>query len=112
MTTCLHDVVPLHLNLILYALSVSRYLCYEFLFKERDQEIEALSTALEKRQSVPTPAPTNTEGLRRSQRRTAQTDVGILCTELEQCRTELLTKTQGAVRVKHCSAYVMVLWYW
>lgn len=88
-------------------------MCYEFLFKDRDQEIEALSAALEKRESVstPAPAPPNAEGPRRSQRRTAQTDVSRLSAELDQCRSELLAKTQGAARVKHCSDCVMVLWY-
>lgn len=84
-------------------------LCYKFSFKERDQEIEALSAALDT-QSVPTPAPkANTEGLRRSERLTG-TDLCRLRAELDQCRAELLTKTQGAVSVKHCSDYLLEYW--
>lgn len=35
------------------------------------------------------------EGPRRSQRLTTQTEFGRLHVELDQCRAELLTKTQG-----------------
>uniref|UniRef100_A0A7N6B6I5 Kinesin-like protein n=1 Tax=Anabas testudineus TaxID=64144 RepID=A0A7N6B6I5_ANATE len=74
-------------------------LCYKFSFKERDQEIEALSAALDT-QSVPTPAPkANTEGLRRSERLTG-TDLCRLRAELDQCRAELLTKTQELTKLK------------
>ncbi|XP_026227696.1 kinesin-like protein KIF20A [Anabas testudineus] len=66
---------------------------------ERDQEIEALSAALDT-QSVPTPAPkANTEGLRRSERLTG-TDLCRLRAELDQCRAELLTKTQELTKLK------------
>ncbi|XP_037835144.1 kinesin-like protein KIF20A isoform X2 [Kryptolebias marmoratus] len=66
--------------------------------KERDEVIEALSASLEKKQNkgerVPLPAPLgDSEGPRRSQR-LSQIGVNRLCSELDQCRAELLTKTQ------------------
>lgn len=72
--------------------------------KERDQEIEALSAALEKQKEA---APVlvsvsqgDSEGPRRSQRLTAHTDLGKLHSELNQCRAELLTKTQELTKLK------------
>lgn len=72
--------------------------------KERDQEIEALSAALEKRRaadSAPMSAPQQDfEGLRRSQRLTTRTEAGKLQAELEDCRAELLTKSQELTKLK------------
>ncbi|XP_029304629.1 kinesin-like protein KIF20A [Cottoperca gobio] len=71
--------------------------------KERDQEIEALSAALEKneaRESVPVSLPHgDSEGPRRSQRNT-KPESGRLQVELDQCRAELLTKTQELRKLK------------
>lgn len=69
--------------------------------QERDEEIEALSAFLEKKnrieESVPIPVPLeDTEAPRRSQR-LSQSGVNKLRADLEQCRTELFTKTQGTV---------------
>lgn len=70
--------------------------------QERDQEIEALSAALEKRQeAAPAPASVpavDVEGPRRSQRILTQVDHSRLQAELEQCRAELATRTQGERR--------------
>ncbi|XP_070839008.1 kinesin-like protein KIF20A [Chaetodon trifascialis] len=72
--------------------------------KERDQEIEALSAALEKRKEAelaPMSAPQGeAEGPRRSQRLTVQTEIGRLQAELNQCRTELFTKSQELTKLK------------
>ncbi|XP_045895747.1 kinesin-like protein KIF20A isoform X2 [Micropterus dolomieu] len=72
--------------------------------KERDEEIEALSAALEKNkaaESVPVSGPQgDSEGPRRSQRLTTQTELGRLHAELNQCRAELLTKTQELTKLK------------
>ncbi|XP_042355037.1 kinesin-like protein KIF20A [Plectropomus leopardus] len=72
--------------------------------KERDQEIEALSAALEKNRAaepVSMSAPHgDSEGPRRSQRLTSQTETGRLQSELNQCRVELLTKNQELTRLK------------
>ncbi|XP_074467799.1 kinesin-like protein KIF20A isoform X1 [Sebastes fasciatus] len=77
---------------------------YSQMLTERDQEIEALSAALEKnkvaepvRVSVPQG---DFEGPRRSQRLTTQTEFGRLHVELDQCRAELLTKTQELTKLK------------
>ncbi|XP_040907805.1 kinesin-like protein KIF20A isoform X2 [Toxotes jaculatrix] len=70
--------------------------------KERDQEIEALSAALEQNkgaEAVPTLVPQG-DGLRRSQRLTSQTELGRLRAELDQCRAELSTKTQELTKLK------------
>ncbi|AWP00121.1 putative kinesin-like protein KIF20A [Scophthalmus maximus] len=71
--------------------------------KERDQDIEALSAALEKykeTESVPTPAPQE-DGPRRSVRlSTQQTEVCRLRADLDQCRAELFTKTQELTKLK------------
>ncbi|XP_044077518.1 kinesin-like protein KIF20A [Siniperca chuatsi] len=71
--------------------------------KERDQEIEALSAALEKKkeaESVPISVPQgDSEGPRRSQRLTTQSELGRLHAELNQCRAELLTKTQELTKL-------------
>uniref|UniRef100_A0A4W6CPC0 Kinesin-like protein n=1 Tax=Lates calcarifer TaxID=8187 RepID=A0A4W6CPC0_LATCA len=70
--------------------------------KERDQEIEALSAALEKNKeagSGPTSEPQG-DAPRRSQRLTAQTELCKLRAELDQCRAELLTKTQELIKLK------------
>ncbi|KAM9847055.1 kinesin-like protein KIF20A [Aulostomus maculatus] len=74
--------------------------------KERDQEIEALAAALEKKKEaapelVPTSAPqSDSDGLRRSQRLTTQTEVGRLRAELHQCQAELVTKTEELAKLK------------
>ncbi|XP_041808496.1 kinesin-like protein KIF20A [Chelmon rostratus] len=79
--------------------------------KERDQEIEALSAALEKRKKAeldPVSVPQgDSEGPRRSQRLTTHTEVGRLRAELEQSRAELeqsraelFTKTQELTKLK------------
>ncbi|XP_034539102.1 kinesin-like protein KIF20A isoform X2 [Notolabrus celidotus] len=71
--------------------------------KERDQEIEALSTALDKKQvnvsmSV---SQVDCEGPRRSQRLNNQNELSCrLQVELDQCRADLLTKTQELTRLK------------
>uniref|UniRef100_A0A4W6CPJ2 Kinesin-like protein n=1 Tax=Lates calcarifer TaxID=8187 RepID=A0A4W6CPJ2_LATCA len=70
--------------------------------QERDQEIEALSAALEKNKeagSGPTSEPQG-DAPRRSQRLTAQTELCKLRAELDQCRAELLTKTQELIKLK------------
>ncbi|KAM7374276.1 hypothetical protein PAMP_006944 [Pampus punctatissimus] len=69
--------------------------------KERDQEIEALNAFLQKNKEAPAPEPQEEEP-RRSRRLTAQKDseVGRLRAELNQCRTELLTKTQEVTKLK------------
>lgn len=68
-------------------------------FQERDQEIEALSAALDTRRetdSVPVPVPQgDSEGPRRSRRITSNSEANRLRSELDQCRAELLTKTHG-----------------
>ncbi|KAM4726963.1 kinesin-like protein KIF20A [Anableps anableps] len=72
--------------------------------KERDQEIEALAAALEKKgkeDGVSVTAPVvASEGLRRSLRLSSQTELNRLHAELDQCRAELLTKTQELVKLK------------
>ncbi|KAL7390078.1 hypothetical protein ABVT39_014523 [Epinephelus coioides] len=72
--------------------------------KERDQEIEALSAALEKNkaaEAAPVSVPQeDAEGPRRSQRLTSQTEVSRLHAELNQCRVELLTKSQELTKLK------------
>ncbi|XP_077360510.1 kinesin-like protein KIF20A [Festucalex cinctus] len=72
--------------------------------KERDQEIEELALALEKKMaceagpsSAPQPEP---EGPRRSQRLSTQKVDARLRQELEQCRAELLSKTQEVSQLK------------
>lgn len=69
--------------------------------QERDEEIGALSASLENKnrneEVVPVPAPLeDSEAPRRSQR-LSQSGVNKLRAELEQCRAELFTKTQGTV---------------
>lgn len=77
----------------------SRHWSHHPSLQERDQEIEGLYAALEKKTeatSSPASVPhVNTEGPRRSQRLLTQTEQGRLQTELDQCRAELLTKTVG-----------------
>ncbi|XP_071317227.1 kinesin-like protein KIF20A [Trachinotus anak] len=70
--------------------------------KERDQEIEALSAALEQNKEVKSVSmlESQDDGLRRSQRLTAQTDLCRLRADLDQCRAELLTKTQELTKLK------------
>ncbi|KAM9348680.1 kinesin-like protein KIF20A [Symphorus nematophorus] len=71
---------------------------------ERDQEIEALSAALEKRkeaESVPMSVPQKDfEEPRRSQRLMTHTEVGRMRVELDQCHAELLAKTQELTKLK------------
>ncbi|XP_058482614.1 kinesin-like protein KIF20A isoform X2 [Solea solea] len=70
--------------------------------KERDQDIEALSAALEKHkktEAAPVLVP-EADGPRRSQRLTTQTDHGRLRAELDQCRAELLNKTEELTKLK------------
>lgn len=73
--------------------------------KERDQEIEALAAALEekkrKEDGVPMTTPTiDSEGPRRSHRLSSQTELNRLRAELDQCRADLLTKTQELVELR------------
>lgn len=74
---------------------------FPFPFQERDQEIEALSAALEKSKkaepaSRPGPEPqVQPEMPRRSERLNGQVEVARLRAELDQCRSDLSTKTQG-----------------
>ncbi|XP_073335621.1 kinesin-like protein KIF20A [Pagrus major] len=72
--------------------------------KERDQEIEALSAALDKRKetdSGPVSVPQgDSEGPRRSQRVTSNSEASRLRSELDQCRAELLTKTHELIKLK------------
>ncbi|XP_030294633.1 kinesin-like protein KIF20A isoform X2 [Sparus aurata] len=72
--------------------------------KERDQEIEALSAALDTRRetdSVPVPVPQgDSEGPRRSRRITSNSEANRLRSELDQCRAELLTKTHELIKLK------------
>lgn len=61
-----------------------------------------MAAALDKKQkedgvSMTTP-PVESEGPRRSHRLSSQTELNRLRAELDQCRAELLTKTQGTVR--------------
>ncbi|KAJ0061960.1 hypothetical protein NL108_014708, partial [Boleophthalmus pectinirostris] len=64
--------------------------------KERDQEIEALSAALEKQKHQSSAVSDSfTEAPRRSQRLTVNSEMSRLRCELDQCRAELLTKTEG-----------------
>lgn len=70
---------------------------------ERDQEIEDLSAALKNNQAqcIPTPAPqASSEGLRRSERLTAHTELSRLRAELHQSQTELLAKSQELTKLK------------
>ncbi|XP_007557438.1 kinesin-like protein KIF20A [Poecilia formosa] len=72
--------------------------------KERDQEIEALAAALDKKQKEDgvsmTAPPVEPEGPRRSHRLSSQTELNRLRAELDQCRAELLTKTQDLVKLR------------
>ncbi|XP_031725122.1 kinesin-like protein KIF20A isoform X1 [Anarrhichthys ocellatus] len=72
--------------------------------KERDQEIEALSEAHDKTKAaepVRMSAPHgDSEGPRRSQRLTGQAEYGRLHVELDQCRAELLARTQELAKLK------------
>ncbi|XP_069002610.1 kinesin-like protein KIF20A [Embiotoca jacksoni] len=73
--------------------------------KERDEDIEALSAALEgkKKQGEAAPMtapPGDTKAPRRSQRLTSQNELGRVRVELDQCRAELLTKTQELMKLK------------
>ncbi|XP_077402792.1 kinesin-like protein KIF20A [Vanacampus margaritifer] len=72
--------------------------------KERDQEIEELTLALEKKMaceagpsSAPQPEP---EGPRRSQRLSTQREDARLRQELERCQAELLSKTREVSQLK------------
>ncbi|XP_068456646.1 kinesin-like protein KIF20A isoform X2 [Clinocottus analis] len=65
---------------------------------ERDQEIEALSAALDKSKAADPHG--DSEGPRRSQRLTGQAECGRLHLELGQCRAELLAKTQELTKLK------------
>uniref|UniRef100_A0A3P8WYB9 Kinesin-like protein n=1 Tax=Cynoglossus semilaevis TaxID=244447 RepID=A0A3P8WYB9_CYNSE len=70
--------------------------------KERDQEIEALSAALEKhkeKESEPPRLPPG-DGPRRSQRLSTLTDVSKMRADLEQCQAELFNKTQELTKLK------------
>ncbi|XP_072230882.1 kinesin-like protein KIF20A isoform X1 [Leuresthes tenuis] len=72
--------------------------------KERDQEIEALSAALEEKKegkAESTAAPQEeSEGPRRSQRLTSQTELNRLRAELDQCRAELHIKAGELTKLK------------
>ncbi|KAM4620844.1 kinesin-like protein KIF20A [Polymixia lowei] len=66
--------------------------------EERDQEIEALTAALEKKEADPAPTfvpAEDSEGPRRSQRLAGNTrELSRANAELDQCRVELFSKTQ------------------
>nr|XP_046267034.1 kinesin-like protein KIF20A [Scatophagus argus]XP_046267035.1 kinesin-like protein KIF20A [Scatophagus argus]XP_046267036.1 kinesin-like protein KIF20A [Scatophagus argus]XP_046267037.1 kinesin-like protein KIF20A [Scatophagus argus] len=68
--------------------------------KERDQEIEALSAALEKSKEAESVPQRDSGGPRRSQRLMTQTESGRLQAEFDQCRAELLTKTEELTKLK------------
>ncbi|KAF1378639.1 hypothetical protein PFLUV_G00192620 [Perca fluviatilis] len=68
--------------------------------KERDQEIEALAAALEKNKAGDSVLHGDSDGPRRSQRLATQAEFGSLQVELNQCRAELLTKTQELTKLK------------
>ncbi|KAM3601814.1 uncharacterized protein V6R79_019269 [Siganus canaliculatus] len=70
--------------------------------KERDQEIETLSAALEKRKDAePVVEPQGDCGApRRSKRLMTHTEANKLQAELDQCRTELLSKTEELMKLK------------
>ncbi|XP_078477969.1 LOW QUALITY PROTEIN: kinesin-like protein KIF20A, partial [Lampetra planeri] len=70
--------------------------------KERDEEIEALTAALQEKKEAESVSsvPQEESGLRRSQRLSIQTDANRLRAELDQCRAELLTKTQELTKLK------------
>ncbi|XP_037324090.2 kinesin-like protein KIF20A isoform X1 [Pungitius pungitius] len=68
---------------------------------ERDQEIKALSEALDKSKAAEPSVPHgDAEGPRRSQRLTSQTECGRLHAELDQCRAQLLAKSQELTKLK------------
>nr|XP_019941383.1 PREDICTED: kinesin-like protein KIF20A isoform X1 [Paralichthys olivaceus] len=69
---------------------------------ERDQAIEALSAALEKKQERESVSESVPEegGPRRSRRLTTQTEHNKLQADLHQCRVELFTKTQELTKLK------------
>ncbi|XP_019941384.2 kinesin-like protein KIF20A isoform X2 [Paralichthys olivaceus] len=69
---------------------------------ERDQAIEALSAALEKKQESESVSESVPEegGPRRSRRLTTQTEHNKLQADLHQCRVELFTKTQELTKLK------------
>nr|XP_040038475.1 kinesin-like protein KIF20A isoform X1 [Gasterosteus aculeatus aculeatus] len=68
---------------------------------ERDQEIKALSEALDKTKAAEKSVPHgDSEGPRRSQRLTSQAQCGRLHAELDQCRAQLLTKSQEMTKLK------------
>ncbi|XP_061890861.1 kinesin-like protein KIF20A [Entelurus aequoreus] len=79
---------------------------YEQELQERDQEIEELSAALKKQtdneegSSSSAPQQQEPEGPRRSKRRTTKTEPSQLREELDQCRAELLSKTQELSKLK------------
>ncbi|XP_047463814.1 kinesin-like protein KIF20A [Mugil cephalus] len=79
---------------------------YKEELEERDQEIEALSAALEEKRKKesevdPVTAPVgDSEGPRRSQRLNSQTDLSRLRADLDQCRAELRTKSQELTKLK------------
>ncbi|XP_030010929.1 kinesin-like protein KIF20A isoform X1 [Sphaeramia orbicularis] len=78
-------------------------LFYSQELKERDQEIEALTAALEKKKAAEqnsSVSEVDCEGPRRSHRLNPQAEVGRLRAELDQCRAELLAKTQELTKLK------------
>lgn len=76
-------------------------LFYSQELKERDQEIEVLAAALEKQKAESSSVSfVDCEGPRRSQRRTVNSEVNRLRSELDQCRADLFTKTQEMDRLK------------
>ncbi|XP_003971316.2 kinesin-like protein KIF20A [Takifugu rubripes] len=72
--------------------------------KEREQEIQTLAAALETKkqdESVQTSVlHADAEGPRRSQRLLTQSEQGRLHLELEQCRAELLARTEEVTKLK------------
>lgn len=78
---------------------LKQFYCQEL--KERDQEIETLSIALEKQKSLISATPNAVcEPPRRSTRLTVNSEVNRLRSELEQCQAELLSKTQELTKVR------------
>lgn len=76
-------------------------LFYRQELKERDQEIETLSAALDKYKSQSSTMPNPVcDPPRRSERLTVNSEMSRLRSELDQCRAELLSKTQELTKVR------------
>ncbi|CAN9501431.1 unnamed protein product [Ophioblennius macclurei] len=79
---------------------------YKQELEERDEQIEVLSADLEKMRKegeaipIAAPPPGDSEAPRRSQRLVSRSEFGRLHAELEQCRAELLIKTQELTKLR------------